>query len=214
MDRPHADRPPGSPDSPPAGFAMLIGFMGAGKSTVGAELGVQLGWPFIDLDDLIAAEANMTIAEAFDRYGESHFRASESRHLNETLNLPRPMVLAVGGGIVESPDNRRMIAALAPGHVFYLEAPLTEMVRRCMEQARAADKPLSLRPVLADAEERFERRQDHYIALGHPVPTLGRSPQQIAASIVRLLQINSQPVAAPDATRDPATAHPEVKHER
>ncbi len=177
-------------------LALLIGFMGAGKSTVGAELGRQLGWPFIDLDDLIAAEANMTIADAFDRFGESHFRASESRHLSAALSLPRPMVLAVGGGIVESADNRRLITLLAPGQVFYLQAPLTEMVRRCMEQSARSSSPQPLRPVLADAETRFERREDHYIALGHPVPTLGRSPEEIAASIIGLLQINSQGPAA------------------
>jgi shikimate kinase len=183
---------------PNNGLALLIGFMGAGKSTVGAELARQLNWPFVDLDDRIAASAGVTVAQIFSRDGESSFRAAESRHLQAALELPRPLVLAVGGGIVESQENRALLSSLPPGQAFYLQAPLLELMHRCLDEA-GVPRSQAFRPLLAEAEIRFERRVDFYESLGCPVPTLGRSPQEIAASIVGLLQINSQGPAAPEA---------------
>jgi shikimate kinase len=182
------------PSRSPNGLAVLIGFMGAGKSTVGSELGRQLSWPFVDLDDRIASEAGISVAQIFTHHGESHFRAAETRHLQVALELPRPLVLAVGGGAIESSENRSALGRLERSQVFYLHAPLTELLRRCFDEA-GVTRPQAFRPVLAEAEIRFERRIDHYESLGHPVPTLGRTPSEIALSIAGLLQMKSQDAA-------------------
>ncbi len=77
----------------------LIGFMGAGKSTVGPRLATRLDLPFIDLDDRIEAEQGKSIADIFDADGESHFRALEREAL-EALAAEPDSVVACGGGIV------------------------------------------------------------------------------------------------------------------
>ena len=76
---------------------VLVGFMGAGKSTVGREVAAKLGWRFLDLDSEIETEAGAAISEIFDRFGESHFRRLESDVGQRALSLHH-VVVATGGG--------------------------------------------------------------------------------------------------------------------
>ena len=89
---------------------VLVGLMGAGKSTVGRRLAQRLGRTFVDADDEIEAAAGLTIPEIFDRYGEEHFRDGERRVLARLL-AGRNMVIATGGGAFMNAETRELIRA-------------------------------------------------------------------------------------------------------
>ncbi len=88
---------------------VLVGLMGAGKSTVGRRLADHLALPFVDSDDEIKIAADLNIAEIFERFGEQYFREGESRVIARLLDGP-PCILATGGGAFMAPDNRKLIA--------------------------------------------------------------------------------------------------------
>lgn len=87
---------------------MLIGLMGAGKSTVGRRLAHRLRLPFVDADVEIEAAAGMTITEIFDRFGEVYFRDGERRVIARLID-GTPKVIATGGGAFINEDTRRLI---------------------------------------------------------------------------------------------------------
>ena len=87
----------------------LIGFMGAGKSTLGAEVAQRLGRRLVDLDREIARSAQQAIPELFEQRGEAEFRVLEAHATIEALEHERPAVLALGGGAVETPRIRRAL---------------------------------------------------------------------------------------------------------
>ena len=91
---------------------VLVGLMGAGKSTVGRRLAERLGMPFIDSDDEIVAAADLTIPEIFDQFGEKYFRDGEERVIDRLLGNP-PCVLSTGGGAFMSELTRNRIASKA-----------------------------------------------------------------------------------------------------
>jgi shikimate kinase len=115
---------------------VLVGLMGAGKSTVGRRLAQRLNLRFVDADDEIEAAAGMTIPEIFDRYGEAHFRDGERRVIRRLLSEPR-QVIATGGGAFMNDETRALIAAEATS--IWLKADLDTLVRRC---AKRTDRPL------------------------------------------------------------------------
>jgi shikimate kinase len=86
---------------------VLVGMMGAGKSTVGRRLAQRLDRPFLDSDELIEAETGRTVAEIFAADGEAAFRAVETSVLLEMLDREVPAVIAAAGGAVLDPANRR-----------------------------------------------------------------------------------------------------------
>src|ERR1700735_4348962 len=87
---------------------ILTGFMGAGKSTVGAILARDLGWQFLDLDDVIEASSGLTVPEIFRDHGEANFRERERQALQQ-LNCQDKLVLALGGGAIESESTRALL---------------------------------------------------------------------------------------------------------
>ena len=86
-----------------------MGFMGAGKTTVGRLLAEALGWDFLDLDEHIEARASATVPQLFERHGEPGFRRLESSALANALSR-QSTVLALGGGAPEQLTNRLMLA--------------------------------------------------------------------------------------------------------
>src|SRR5579864_5288094 len=112
---------------------VLIGFMGAGKTTVGRALAERLGWKFLDLDDLIEQRERKAVAEIFASAGEAAFRRMESAALAAALQDcagSSDLVLALGGGAFVQPQNRDGLNA-AGAITVLLEAPVEELRRRC-----------------------------------------------------------------------------------
>jgi shikimate kinase/3-dehydroquinate synthase len=87
---------------------VLVGFMGAGKSTVGPLVAARLGWSFVDLDDEITAAAGRSVPEIFRELGETGFRAAE-RAAAERVSSRERLVLATGGGAFTVPETRRAL---------------------------------------------------------------------------------------------------------
>jgi shikimate kinase len=109
------------------GNIFLIGFMGAGKSTVGIRLAQQLGCEFTDLDQLIVAREGMSIAAVFAARGEFYFRDCESAVLAEWTHA-KQTVVATGGGIVGRAGNRTFMKT--NGQVVYLRASWPTLEQR------------------------------------------------------------------------------------
>jgi shikimate kinase len=124
---------------PPAGLErsiVLVGLMGAGKSSIGRRLGAGLGCPFVDADREIEKAAGCTIEEIFERHGEAAFRDGERRVIARLLHDPR-QVLATGGGAFMDPRTRAAIREQAIS--VWLRADLDLLVRRT---GRRNNRPL------------------------------------------------------------------------
>jgi shikimate kinase len=115
---------------------VLVGLMGAGKSSVGRRLATRLELPFVDADQEIETAAGMTIPEIFARHGEPAFRDGERRVIARLLGDP-VHVLATGGGAFMDERTRAAIGARAIS--IWLRAELDELVRRV---SRRTDRPL------------------------------------------------------------------------
>ncbi len=115
---------------------VLVGMMGAGKSSVGRRLAQRLGIPFVDADAQIEEAAQMTIPEIFETYGEHEFRSAEARVIARLLD-GGPQVLATGGGAFMNPATRAAIRA--KGVSFWLNAEIDVLLRRLK---RRTDRPL------------------------------------------------------------------------
>jgi shikimate kinase len=106
---------------------VLIGLMGAGKSSVGARLADLLGGRFLDSDVEIERAANLTVPEIFERYGEEHFRDGERKVIARLLG-GKPSVMAIGGGAFMNAETRALIAERAVS--VWLQAELDLLVHR------------------------------------------------------------------------------------
>jgi shikimate kinase len=154
----------------------LVGFMGAGKTTVARGLGRRLGWRVEDIDERIEARERRTIASIFSQQGEAHFRQLE-RHVLTELLPQRHIVVATGGGTFGESDNRALM--LADGAVAWLDVPLASVLDRVPADGR--------RPLAADRaqmEQLFLRRQLAYAQAHVRVD----ASQPIPAVIERLLE--------------------------
>jgi shikimate kinase len=119
---------------------VLVGMMGAGKSTVGRRLALRLNLPFVDADTEIEAAAGMSIPDIFATHGEPHFRDGEARVIARLLDGGR-LVLATGGGAFMRDETRQRIAA--QGVSLWLQADADVILRRVK---RRADRPLLKTP--------------------------------------------------------------------
>lgn len=126
---------PAAPFVPPR-TVVLVGLMGAGKTSVGKRLAARLHLPFRDADAEIEAAAGCSIEEIFERYGEAEFRAGERRVIARLLEEP-VHVLATGGGAYMDPETRALIRAR--GISIWLRAELDVLVART---ARRTHRPL------------------------------------------------------------------------
>ena len=151
---------------------VLVGFMGAGKSTVGRRLSVELGLPFSDLDDVIESRLHRTVREIFAVDGEAAFRRVEHETLASLLTGP-DKVLAVGGGAAEHAGSQQLLRA---AQVVYLQVGYDEALRRV---GGDAGRPMLARPDLADV---YQRRLAAYESVATlTVPTAGRGTAAVCA---------------------------------
>lgn len=159
---------------------ILIGFMGAGKTTVGKLLAREKGLQFVDTDDRIVAEQKQSIPDIFSKYGESFFRDLETDLLRRMKEDTRHSVISVGGGMPVREENRKLLRAL--GCVIYLTAEKETILGRVKSDGS--------RPMLngEDLERRVERlmkeRESSYRKAAHLcVRTDGRNVHQVAQII-------------------------------
>jgi len=122
---------------------VLVGLMGAGKSSIGRRLATRLGMPFKDADAEVEAAAGCSIEEIFERFGEAAFRDGERRVIKRLLAEP-PHVLATGGGAFMDPETRALIRAEAIS--VWLRADLDLLVARTSRRSH--------RPLLKQADPR------------------------------------------------------------
>src|SRR4051812_10568761 len=136
---------------------VLLGFMGAGKSTVGPLLAEMLGWQFFDADQVLEHRAGCTISELFIRHGEAGFRQMEESTVAELLGVNRT-VIALGGGAIESASTRSLIVSRPDLLTVFLQGPLDVLLDRCSQSTH-------VRPLLQDRdgiESRYAKRLPHY----------------------------------------------------
>src|SRR5437764_3269597 len=133
----------------------LVGFMGAGKTTVGRELAARLDVPFFDLDDLVEAAEKTSIKEIFSHHGEPYFRKRERDILRSTRYLDNAVV-ATGGGTFTFDENIQFIQS--EGLSVWLSAPYSLLRGRIGD--KAAERPLFRDDVAA--HELFKNRLRYY----------------------------------------------------
>ncbi len=154
---------------------VLVGFMGAGKTTVARLLDPN----YIDMDEVITQRIGMSIAQYFQQYGEQAFREIESEVLAELIHSDH--VIATGGGVVESKENRRLLAENPT--TIYLKADLETLKNRIVDDTVNV-RPLFIQQKAADFEKLFEHRQALYHEVAHQVIIVDhKTPKEIVEEI-------------------------------
>lgn len=144
---------------------ILIGAMGAGKSTVGRRLAKRLGTQFYDSDQVIQKKTGVDIPTVFEYEGESGFRMREEKVIDE-LCLLEDIVLATGGGAVLSEKTRELLSTR--GTVFYLKASVDTLVNRTQGDTNrpllnALNKQQTITALLQQREPLYQEIADHII---------------------------------------------------
>ena len=161
---------------------VLVGLMGAGKTTVGQRCAERLQRPFVDTDELVEATTGLSVAEVFAAHGEPQFRDLERQAIADAAASPTPLVVACGGGAVLDPENRRVLRA--GGVVVWLRASPDELGARV---GADATRPLLAggAPAAATLARLGSLREPAYEAAAHvQVSTDGRTPDEVAATVL------------------------------
>ncbi len=166
----------------PPPLIALIGFMGAGKTTVGRMLARTLGYDFVDTDDLVVERAGAPIADIFRDTGEAVFRRLEAEALQSLVGRTRTVV-AAGGGAPAQEANREFFASSAV--TFHLRVSLHSV------RSRTRSTRVVVRPLLSQGDQAVQRlydvRRSIYEELGRPVETDGKTPREVVEQIIGLL---------------------------
>jgi shikimate kinase len=169
----------------------LVGFMGAGKTTVGRALGQRLNWIFEDLDNRIEQATGRTVAEIFRDSGEHAFRSFERATLEQLLKELQAgsvKVIALGGGAFAQPANAALLKTTTISTVF-LDAPVEELWQRCRQQAI---KDRSERPLLQSIDQFRDlhaSRKKAYLGASLRIKTGNRTIEAIAEEIEKVLNL-------------------------
>lgn len=157
----------------------LIGFMGAGKTSVGRALSDLHGIDFVDTDEYLESREGCAIADIFDREGEGAFREREARFLKELSVTPR--IIATGGGVVERGENA--VVMKDAGFIVYLQVSAAESIRRARDG--------QTRPLLTSSSEAgrlLESRKPRYAAAADAVvDTTGKTIDDVTREISDIL---------------------------
>jgi shikimate kinase len=168
---------------------VLIGYRGAGKSSVARELAPRLGWEWVDADVEVERQAGRSIAAIFAEVGEASFRQLESQVLAELLRRQR-IVLAAGGGAVLRAENRELLAAA--GKVVWLKAEAATIFRRVTADDTTAARRPNLTPRGGEQEivELLAQRMPLYRQCANlEIETEGKTPAELADEILDRLDL-------------------------
>jgi shikimate kinase len=167
---------------------VIIGFMGAGKTTVAAALARKLNCSAIDLDDLIAQREKRSPKEIIEQDGEAAFRSIETTMLQKVLRDGSAFVLAIGGGAWTIAENRELITERG-GFTVWLDAPF----QLCWERIAASGESRPLARSREMAQKLYEARNDLY-ALANAKFSVdeNENSEEIAARLVALVLQNSE----------------------
>ena len=165
---------------------VLVGMMGAGKSSIGRRLAARLGIPFVDADSEIESAAGMTIPEIFAKHGEPYFRAGEARVIARLLD-DGPQVLATGGGAVMNQHTRDLIRI--KGVSVWLKADPDVLIKRTK---RRNDRPLAekIRELLPEREPVYAQSDITVQSRDEPHDTI---VDEIVAAVPRHLTVEAAP---------------------
>lgn len=158
----------------------VVGFMGAGKSTVGRALATRLGWNFFDLDDAIEAAEGAKISDIFATRGESEFRRLETEALQRLLASSDAAVIALGGGAYTIAANRDLLRD--HGATIWLDCPFETVQRRVAQ--------FTHRPLARDPErfaQLYQSRREHYANATHRIPIESDDPESTVDAILEVL---------------------------
>lgn len=140
----HSPSPRASSKKPPFHIIVLVGLMGAGKTTLGRQLAHHYGIPFIDTDAEIEKASRQSIAEIFSQHGEAHFRAGEHRVIRRLLK-GGPCILATGGGAWMHPRTRALSHKRTDICTIWLHVPMPTLLKRLLHNRHN-------RPLLAQGD--------------------------------------------------------------
>lgn len=152
---------------------VLIGYRGAGKTSVGKILADRIGLPFVDVDHEVAMKERTPIAEIFFQRGEAAFRVAEAREI--AMLLERPLsIVAIGGGALKRQDNQRILKRT--GYLVWLDASIRTLVHRL--ELQAPKRPLlagdsyeeEIRILLPEREKLYRRMADLQMDSGRGTP--------------------------------------------
>ena len=166
---------------------ILIGYMASGKSTLGRILAKKLNYEFLDLDDYIETNENVSISEMFKTKGEIYFRKKETYYLKELLESKTNLVLSLGGGTPCYSNNMEMILNTNNAKSIYLKASIPTLIARLKNEK-------SKRPLIAHIEtddllsefigkHLFERSQ-YYSLANATVTTDNKSENDIIEELI------------------------------
>ncbi len=170
------------PSTTPPENIVLIGFMGCGKSTVGRELHHRLGYPLVDMDQIIEQRVGKPITEIFADDGESVFRDMETALLRELSDPAAPRrIISTGGGVVGRAENRALLRNL--GYVVWLHAPAAVILKRT---AKNHSRPLlHTEDPAAKIQALMEEREPLYQETAHlKLDTAGLQCGELATGIL------------------------------
>lgn len=158
---------------------ILIGFMGAGKTTTATLLSQELGLPMLDTDQLITMGTGQTPAEIFSDRGEAVFREIEQTVIKESLN--QEGILATGGGVVEVEANQVLLHDyVAP--VYYLSGGFGQTMERIVDDM---ERPILRNNSLSEIGVLWRNRLPKYEATANvTIQTDGKTPEEIVKEIV------------------------------
>lgn len=180
----------------------IIGYMGSGKTVVGKALSELTGLALLDLDSEIEKRTNLTIPEIFKTQGESSFRELETEKLSKVLSYRKNLIVACGGGVVISANNRKLLKENS--RVVYLKGSLNLLFSRVKESPR-------MRPLIDRKDDEkvfgeiFSKRKKLYEESADAIIDIeGKKPEEIAAEIAKKIKTQkrrSRPERSPSQTR-------------
>jgi len=174
----------GAPRLRPVERVALVGLRGAGKSSVGRILALELEVPFVELDHEVETVAGLSLAEIFDLHGATAFHRYEAQALERVLASGERLVLATGGSITEAPANFDRL--LETCHTVWLQAEPEEHFQRVLGQGD--HRPMRERPgALAELGALLAARRPNYERCKAVVRTSGLTPAAVAERVLRTL---------------------------